>query len=61
LDLRHEYWSVAKKMQVLFINQDPDKFNPMFLWIFWVGFLVNLIPGLLLIGEIFVHKLAWYS
>jgi len=50
-----KYWSVAKKMQLLDTNKDPEKFNTMFLWIFWVGFVVNFIPGLLLIGEIFAY------
>ncbi len=56
-----KYWSVAKKLQLLETNQDPEKFNKMFLWIFWVGFGLNVISGLLIVGEIFTYKLSWYS
>ena len=56
-----KYWSVAKKVQLLESYQNPEKFNKMFLWIFWVGFGLNVISGLLIIGEIFILKLPWYS
>ncbi len=42
-----KYWSVAKKLQLLETNQDPDKFNLVFQWIFWVGFVLNVISGIL--------------
>ena len=54
-----KYWSVAKKLQLLETNQDPEKFNTMFLWIFWVGLGLNVMSGLLIIGDIFTYKLPW--
>ena len=56
-----KYWSVAKKLQLLETNQDPEKFNTMFLWIFWVGLGLNVMSGLLAIGVIFVRTLPWSS
>ena len=56
-----KYWSVAKKLQLLETNQDPEKFNTMFMWIFWVGLGLNVMSGLLAIGVIFVRKLPWSS
>jgi hypothetical protein len=55
-----KYWCVAKKLQLLETNQDPEKFNTMFQWIFWTGLGLNVISGLLIIGEIFTYKLPWY-
>ena len=52
-----KYWSVAKKLQLLETNQDPEKFNKMFLWIFWVGLGLNVISGLLIVVSPFIYKL----
>jgi hypothetical protein len=55
-----KYWSVAKKLQLLETNQDPEKFNSMFMWIFWVGFGLNVISGLLIVVIPFIYKLPWF-
>ena len=56
-----KYWSVAKKLQLLETNKDPEKFNTTFQWIFWTGLVLNVISGLLIICYIFIRKLAWSS
>ena len=54
-----KYWGVAKKLQLLETNQDPDKFNKVFMRIFWVGFVLNVISGFILIGVLFAG--AWIN
>jgi hypothetical protein len=53
-----KYWGVAKKLQLLETNQDPDKFNLVFQRIFWVGFVLNVMSGILLGVPYFV---VWYN
>ncbi len=53
-----KYWSVAKKLQLLESNQNPEKFNSLFMWIFWIGLLINLAFGYLIYGT--VITVAWF-
>lgn len=54
-----KYWGVAKKLQLLETNQDPDRFNVVFKYIFWFGFALNVISGLIFFGIPFFGR--WYE
>ena len=42
-----KYWGVAKKLQLLKNNQNPEKFHMTFQVIFWVGVVLNAVVGIL--------------
>ena len=56
-----KYWCVAKKLQLLETKQDPDKFNAMFLWIFWIGVGLNVMSGLMIAFIPLILSLPWWS